>query len=36
VGLVADGTWTFHVQDTAFVDVGSVRAVSIHLSGFVH
>ena len=31
----ADGTWNFHVADQAAADVGSVRAFSLHLSGFV-
>jgi subtilisin-like proprotein convertase family protein len=31
----ADGTWTFTVVDTAGRDTGSVRAVSLHVSGFV-
>lgn len=31
----ADGTWTFKVVDTASADTGSVRAVSLHLSGYV-
>ncbi|PRY37192.1 S8 family serine peptidase [Umezawaea tangerina] len=31
----ADGTWTFKVTDTAGTDVGSVRAVSLHLAGYV-
>jgi subtilisin-like proprotein convertase family protein len=29
-----DGTWTFHVEDAADVDTGSIRAVSLHLTGF--
>jgi subtilisin-like proprotein convertase family protein len=29
-----DGTWTFHVSDQAGLDTGSVRAFSLHLSGF--
>ncbi|WP_243727344.1 S8 family serine peptidase [Actinocrispum wychmicini] len=31
----ADGTWTFKVVDTAGADTGSVRAVSLHVSGYV-
>lgn len=30
-----DGTWNFHVADRASLDTGSVRAFSLHLSGFV-
>ena len=30
-----DGTWTFHVVDSASVDTGSIRAVSLHLTGFL-
>ena len=30
----ADGTWTFKVVDAALNDVGSIRAVSLHLTGF--
>jgi subtilisin-like proprotein convertase family protein len=30
-----DGTWTFHVEDAAPADTGSIRAVSLHLTGFV-
>ena len=29
-----DGTWNFHVADQAGLDTGSVRAFSLHLSGF--
>ncbi len=36
LGSVADGSWTFHVVDTAAVDTGNIRAVSLHISGFVH
>jgi subtilisin-like proprotein convertase family protein len=36
VGSVADGSWTFHVVDTAAVDTGSIRALSLHISGYVH
>jgi subtilisin-like proprotein convertase family protein len=31
----ADGTWTFTVADTAGRDTGSIRAVALHVSGFV-
>jgi subtilisin-like proprotein convertase family protein len=31
----ADGTWTFTVVDTASRDTGSLRAVSLHVSGYV-
>jgi len=34
-GAPADGTWTFFVADRANADVGSVRAVSLHLNGYV-
>ena len=34
-GHSADGTWNFHVADQAALDTGSVRAFSLHLSGFV-
>jgi subtilisin-like proprotein convertase family protein len=34
-GHSADGTWTFQVSDRAGADVGTVRAFSLHLSGFV-
>lgn len=30
----ADGTWTFHVADRAGSDTGSIRAFSLHLTGF--
>jgi subtilisin-like proprotein convertase family protein len=33
-GRPADGTWTFTVQDTAAVDTGSIRAVSLHVAGY--
>jgi subtilisin-like proprotein convertase family protein len=32
---VVDGTWTFKVVDGASVDTGTIRAVSLHLNGFV-
>jgi subtilisin-like proprotein convertase family protein len=32
---VVDGTWTFHVIDAARNDVGSIRAFSLHINGFV-
>ena len=31
----ADGNWTFKVVDAAGTDKGSVRAVSLHLAGYV-
>ncbi|WP_312872835.1 S8 family serine peptidase [Kibdelosporangium persicum] len=31
----ADGTWTLHLRDTAGQDTGSLRAFSLHVSGFV-
>ena len=34
-GLDGDGTWTFHLVDASPEDLGSIRAVSIHLSGYV-
>ena len=34
-GHSADGTWNFHVADGAALDVGSVRAFTLHVSGFV-
>ena len=34
-GHSADGTWNFHVADEAGLDIGSVRAFTLHLSGFV-
>jgi subtilisin-like proprotein convertase family protein len=30
-----DGTWTFKVTDGAGADTGSIRAVSLHVTGFV-
>jgi subtilisin-like proprotein convertase family protein len=35
-GAPVDGTWKFFVRDTAGVDTGSVRAVSLHFFGYVH
>ncbi|GAA4361866.1 S8 family serine peptidase [Angustibacter luteus] len=35
VGAVADGTWTLSVVDAAAADTGSIRAVSLHLKGYV-
>ncbi|MFC4857552.1 S8 family serine peptidase [Actinophytocola glycyrrhizae] len=35
IGAPADGTWTLLVQDRANADTGSVRAVSLHLNGYV-
>lgn len=34
-GAPADGTWKFFVRDTANVDVGSIRSVSLQLFGYV-
>ena len=34
LGAPADGTWTLNVADTAAVDTGNVRAVSLRLTGF--
>ena len=31
----ADGDWTFNVEDVAGNDTGSIRAASLHLTGFV-
>ncbi|MEC3976629.1 S8 family serine peptidase [Amycolatopsis sp. H20-H5] len=31
----ADGTWTFTATDVAGGDIGSIRAVSLHVNGFV-
>jgi subtilisin-like proprotein convertase family protein len=31
----ADGTWTFKVVDAAGTDKGSIRAVSLHVAGYV-
>ncbi|TDP92136.1 S8 family serine peptidase [Labedaea rhizosphaerae] len=31
----ADGTWTFKITDVAAGDSGSIRAVSLHINGFV-
>jgi subtilisin-like proprotein convertase family protein len=33
-GADANGTWTLHVTDNAFLDTGNVRAFSIDVSGF--
>jgi subtilisin-like proprotein convertase family protein len=35
LGENGDGTWTFKVTDNALTDIGSLRAVSLHLGGFV-
>lgn len=35
VSRPGDGTWTFSVADVAAADTGSVRAFSLHLSGYV-
>ena len=29
-----DGTWTFHAVDAAGIDTGSIRAFSLHITGF--
>ena len=34
-GHSADGTWNLHVADEAGLDIGSVRAFTLHVSGFV-
>jgi subtilisin-like proprotein convertase family protein len=34
-GAVADGTWTFGAVDVAGGDTGSIRAVALHINGFV-
>ncbi|MEQ0557843.1 S8 family serine peptidase [Amycolatopsis sp. NEAU-NG30] len=34
-GVVADGTWTFSVVDAAGGDTGSIRAVALHVNGYV-
>ncbi|MFI6027014.1 S8 family serine peptidase [Amycolatopsis magusensis] len=37
-GLAAervDGTWTFHARDVAGGDAGTLRAVSLHINGYV-
>ncbi|WP_113691251.1 S8 family serine peptidase [Amycolatopsis albispora] len=37
-GLIAggvDGTWTFHARDVIGGDSGTIRAVSLHLNGYV-
>ena len=35
-GAPVDGNWSFKVTDTANVDTGSIRAVSLHFNGYVH
>jgi subtilisin-like proprotein convertase family protein len=35
-GRPGDGTWTFTAQDFAPADTGSIRAVSLHVAGYVH
>jgi subtilisin-like proprotein convertase family protein len=35
IGETADGTWQINHADQALVDTGSIRSVSLHLSGFV-
>jgi subtilisin-like proprotein convertase family protein len=34
-GRPGNGTWTFTVQDTAGSDTGSIRAVSLHVAGYL-
>lgn len=34
-GEAADGTWTFSAFDLARLDTGTIRAVSLHLNGYV-
>jgi subtilisin-like proprotein convertase family protein len=34
-GAPVDGTWTFTAIDTARIDIGSIRAVSLHFNGYV-
>ncbi|WP_236788142.1 S8 family serine peptidase [Amycolatopsis sp. GM8] len=34
-GAPADGMWTFKVADVAGADTGSIRAVSLHINGYV-
>jgi len=34
-GAAVDGTWTFSVVDVAGGDAGSIRAVALHINGFV-
>ena len=34
-GAAADGTWTFGAVDVAGGDAGSIRAVALHINGFV-
>lgn len=35
LGASADGTWRFSVVDVAGSDTGSIRAVSLHIAGYV-
>jgi subtilisin-like proprotein convertase family protein len=35
LGRNADGTWTFHIADTAIADTGTLRAFSLHVSGYL-
>jgi subtilisin-like proprotein convertase family protein len=35
LGQNGNGVWRLHVEDTAAVDTGSLRAFSLHVSGFV-
>ena len=34
VTIPVDGAWTFHVVDAAPVDIGSIRAVTLHVRDF--
>ena len=34
LGIPADGTWIFRVQDLRGADEGSIRAFALHLAGF--
>jgi subtilisin-like proprotein convertase family protein len=36
LGSSVDGDWTFNVSDNAGADTGSIRAFSLHITGFVH
>jgi subtilisin family serine protease/subtilisin-like proprotein convertase family protein len=36
LGSPVDGTWSFNVADEAALDTGSVRAVSLHVTGFAN
>jgi hypothetical protein len=34
-GAAVDGSWTFSAYDLAGADTGSIRAVSLHINGYV-